>query len=218
MVVHWRREKNSDWVARAFLNGLGAIVTGIVVVIIMVAKFLYGAWLILVVIPLLIYMFKLINSHYEDIRAQLALPQDEITNPAEGSNIVIVPVAGVTRVVASTLNYAKKLSDRIVAVFIATDEESAKKVKEKWQNWNPGVRLIVLYSPHRAITAPLFRFIDKIESKKGPDDYITILIPEFETKKWWHRLLHNQTGFLLRTLLVFRKNVVVTVVPYRLEK
>ncbi|MCL5057613.1 MAG: APC family permease [Actinobacteria bacterium] len=218
MVVHWRREKKTGWVPRAFLNGLGAVVTGIVVVIIMVAKFLYGAWLILLVIPLLIYMFKRINRHYEDIRAQLALPPDQITSSAEGSNIVIVPVAGVTRVVASTLNYAKKISERIVAVFVATDEESARKVKEKWQSWNPGVRLIVLYSPHRAVTAPLFRFIEKVERKKGPDDYITILIPEFETKEWWHRLLHNQTGFLLRTLLVFRKNVVVTVVPYRLEK
>ncbi|KJS16669.1 MAG: amino acid transporter [Peptococcaceae bacterium BRH_c4b] len=218
MVVHWHREKNAGWAARAFLNSLGAVVTGIVVVIIMVAKFLYGAWLILVLIPLLIYVFKRINGHYEDIRAQLALQPHEYTNTSEGSNIVIVPVAGVTRVVASTLKYAKKLSDRVIAVYVATDEELAKKVKEKWQSWNPGVRLIVLYSPHRAITAPLFRFIEKIERKKGPDDYITILIPEFETKKWWHRLLHNQTGFLFRTLLVFRKNVVVTVVPYQLEK
>ncbi|NLI12540.1 APC family permease [Pelotomaculum propionicicum] len=218
MVVHWHREKDSGWVLRAFLNSLGAIVTGIVVLIIMVAKFLYGAWLILIAIPLLIYIFRLINSHYEDMRLQLALPPDDLITPSGGRNIVIVPVAGVTRVVASTLKYAKELSEQIVAVFVATDKETAKKVEEKWKNWNPGVRLIVLYSPHRSILGPLFKFIEKVESKKGPNDYITILVPEFETKKWWHRLLHNQTGLLLRNLLVFRRNIVVTVVPYQLEK
>ncbi|BAF60388.1 amino acid transporters [Pelotomaculum thermopropionicum SI] len=220
MVVHWRKEKVPGWTVRAFLNGLGAAVTGIVVLVIMVAKFFYGAWLILVAIPSLIYIFKRIYNHYEDMREQLALPLDEsITiKPAEGSNIIIVPVAGVTRVVANTLTYAKKLSDRIVAVYVATDEEAAKKIRGKWEKWNPGVRLIVLYSPHRAIIAPLFKFIDRVEKKKNPEDYITILIPEFETKKWWHRLLHNQTGWLLRTLLILRKNIVVTVVPYRLEK
>lgn len=129
-----------------------------------------------------------------------------------------MPVAGITRVVANTLRYAKKFSDRVVAVYIATDEEYAKKVEEKWHAWNPGVRLAVLYSPHRAIIAPLLRFIDKIENKIGPHDSITVLIPEFETKKWWHRLLHNQTGWILRTLLLLKENVVVIVVPYRLKK
>lgn len=218
MVVHWHREKSPGWIVRAFLNSLGAIVTGIVVLIIMVAKFLYGAWLILIAIPLLIYIFKRINSHYEVIRSQLALPAEDLITPSAGRNIVIVPIAGVTRVVANTLKYAKEISDQIIAVFVATDRETAKKVKEKWKNWNPGVRLIVLYSPRRSILGPLFRFIDKVEIKKGPHDYITILVPEFETKRWWHRLLHNQTGLLLRNLLVFRKNIVVTVVPYQLEK
>lgn len=218
MVVHWHREKNPGWGFRALLNSLGAIVTGIVVLIIMAAKFLYGAWLILIAIPLLIYIFKLINNHYEGIRSQLALPAGDLITPPGGRNIVIIPVAGVTRVVANTLKYAKELSNQLIAVYVATDRESAKKVKEKWKNWDPGVRLIILYPPRRSILGPLFKFIDKVESKKAPNDYITILVPEFETKKWWHRFLHNQTGLLLRNLLVFRKNIVVTVVPYQLEK
>ncbi|MFX4263337.1 APC family permease [Pelotomaculum propionicicum] len=218
MVVHWHREKNSCWFARAFLNCFGAIITGIVVLIIMVAKFLYGAWLILIAIPLIIFIFKRINSHYKDMQSQLALPPYDLITPSGGRNIVIVPIAGVTRVVANTLKYAKEISDQSIAVFVATDKESAKKIEEKWNSWNPGVRLIILYSPYRSIFGPLFRFIAKVESKKGPNDYITILVPEFETHRWWHRLLHNQTGLLLRNLLVFRKNVVVTVVPYQLEK
>lgn len=220
MVIHWRREKVPGWIFRAFLNSLGATVTGIVVLVILAAKFSYGAWLILVAIPSLIFIFKRVKNHYADMRDQLALPPDNSVRvePVEGSNIIIVPVAGANRVVANTLCYAKKLSDRIVAVYVATDEEAARKVKEKWQSWNPGVRLVVLYSPHRAITSQLFKFIEKLEKKKGPQDYITVLIPEFETKKWWHRLLHNQTGWFLRTLLILRKNIVVTVVPYRLER
>lgn len=218
MVAHWHREKNSGWFVRALLNCFGAIITGIVVLIIMVAKLLYGAWLILIAIPLIIYIFKRINSHYKDIQSQLALPPYDSITPSGGRNIVIVPIAGVTRVVANTLKYAKEISDQSIAVFVATDKESAKKIEEKWNNWNPGVRLIILHSPYRSIFGPLFRFIAKVESKKGPNDYITILVPEFETHRWWHRLLHNQTGLLLRNLLVFRKNVVVTVVPYQLEK
>ncbi|OPY56020.1 MAG: hypothetical protein A4E55_02341 [Pelotomaculum sp. PtaU1.Bin035] len=218
MVVHWHREKTSGWVLRAFLNSVGAVITGIVVLIIMVAKFIYGAWLIFLAIPLLIYMFKGIKGHYEEIRGQLALPTDDLITHTKGHNIIIVPVAGVTRVVANTLRYAKELSDECIAVFVATDKESEAKVKEKWKNWNPGVRLIVIYSPHRSILAPLFKFIGKVEKLIGPNGYITVLVPEFETKKWWHRLLHNQTGLLLRNLLVFRKNIVVTVVPYQLKK
>ncbi len=218
MVVHWRRENSSGWFTRAFLNCIGAIITGIVVLVILAAKFLYGAWLILIAIPLIIYTFKRIKSHYQDIQSQLALPPYDSATAPRGRNIVIVPVAGITRVVANTLKYAREISSQSVAVFVATDNESAKRIEEKWNIWNPGVRLIILYSPYRSIFGPLFRFIAKVENKKGPDDYITILVPEFETHRWWHRLLHNQTGFLLRNLLVLKKNVVVTVVPYQLEK
>ena len=220
MVVHWRREKNPGWILRAFLNGLGSAVTGIVVVVIMIAKFTFGAWAIPLVIMLLVWIFKKIYNHYADIRTQLGLPphSETITGAFAGENFVIVPVAGVTRVVQNTLAYARKISGRIIAVYVATDVETARKVKKKWDNWNTGIRLVVLYSPHRTIMSPLFKFIGKVEKKLAPGDYITVLIPEFETRKWWHRLLHNQTGWLLRALLVLNKSVVVTVVPYRLEK
>ena len=218
MVVHWYREKNSGWFIRAFLNCCGAIITGVVVLIILVAKFLYGAWLIFVAIPLIIYVFKCINSHYKDMQSQLALLSADPITSSGGGNIVIVPIAGTTQVVANTLRYAREISSRVIAVFVATDKESAKTMEEKWIKWNPGVRLVVLYSPYRSIFGPLFRFIARVESKKGPLDYITVLVPEFETHRWWHRLLHNQTGFLLRNLLVFKKNVIVAVVPYQLQK
>lgn len=220
MVLHWRRKKDPGWVLRAFLNGLGAAVTGLVVVVIMIAKFTFGAWAIPLVILLLVWMFRKIHNHYEDMRAQLGLPPSTKAGDGvvAGKNIVIVPIAGVTRVVENTLAYARKISEHIIAVNVATDVESARKVRKKWEAWDTSIKLVVLYSPHRTIMNPLFRFIGKVEKKIAPGDYITVLIPEFETRKWWHRLLHNQTGWLLRTLLLLNKNVIVTVVPYRLQK
>jgi hypothetical protein len=223
MVVHWRRVKGRYWLLRVAINTVGAIVTGIVVLIISISKFFYGAWLVLVFIPLMIYIFKKIKAHYSDMAEQLHLPLDEMdpgiaTEIHAGKNIVVVPIASPTSVVAQTLKYAKSIGDNVIAVHIATDEEIGHKVQEKWACWNPGIELKTLYSPYRLVIQPLIDYISNLSRDKGADDYITILIPEFETKKWWHRLLHNQTGWILRTLLILNKNVIVSTIPYHLKK
>ncbi len=220
MVVHWNREKSPGWRFRAFLNALGATATGLVVIIITVAKFLYGAWMILVFIPLMIWLFKSIRAHYDKIAAQLSIPAGCSDEPEEiGQHIVIVPVSTPTRVVYRTLKYAKTIGDRVIAVHVAAGEDLAaeRKLKEKWACWQPGVELVILHSPYRLLMQPLIAFIEKQERRKAPNDYITVVIPEFETRKWWHRLLHNQTGWILHTTLVLRENVVVTTVPYHLK-
>ncbi|WP_122627209.1 APC family permease [Lucifera butyrica] len=224
MVKHWRQEKGKGWVARAILNGLGASVTGLVVLIIAVTKFFYGAWLVLVFIPLMIYVFRCIHAHYKDMAEQLHLDLNDLASDISDSlaikrrNTVIVPIATPTRVVAETLKYAKTISEDIVALHIATDVESSRKVAEKWNQFNPGVRLVTVYSPYRLVIQPLLDYIEETEKKKRPEDYITVLIPEFQTKKWWHRLLHNQTGWILHTLLILKENVIVTTIPYHLKK
>jgi amino acid transporter len=221
MVVHWFKEKNRGWQLRAVLNGLGAIVTGVVVLIIAITKFFYGAWLVLVFIPLMIYVFRAIHSHYKDMSEQLHLPAESIResfNAPKAKNLVVVPIASPTRVVAETLRYAKSMSEDVIALHIATDEEAGKRIEEKWQIWNPGVRLVTVYSPYRLVVQPILDFISELEMHRCNYDYITIVIPEFETRKWWHRLLHNQTGWILRTLLILRENVVVTTIPYHLRK
>lgn len=222
MVVHWRREKGPRWIRRAILNAVGAVVTCIVVIVIAITKFTEGAWVVLIIIPCFIYMFRKIHSHYQDMREQLGMPEEAFAGTGvqlpQGKNHVVVPIAGVNRVVANTLGYAKTLSDDIVAFHVAVDEENAEKVINKWSKWEPEVELITFYSPYRTVLNPLLNYIDKIHKDLMPGDYITVLIPEFETKKWWHRLLHNQTGWILRTVLVLYKNVVVTVVPFKLEK
>jgi hypothetical protein len=222
MVIHWRRERSAGWPARAFLNGLGAVVTGMVVLVIVVAKFYYGAWVIILAIPFIAWGFKKIHAHYQDIRRQLALPADflEGSSGAQsiGVNYVIVPVAGVTRVVQNTISYARSISDHVTALHVSTDEAAGNEVRARWQEWNPGVELVVINSPYRTVMSPIIDYIDMLQNKMRLVDFITVVIPEFETRKWWHRLLHNQTGWILRTFLTLNKNVVITVVPYHLHK
>lgn len=223
MVVHWRREKGQGWVWRALINGLGAAVTGVVVLVIATTKFFYGAWIILIFIPVMIFIFKKIRSHYTDMAEQLRLSDAELDPEIQakiprGRNLVIVPISSPTGIVAHTLRYAKSISNEIIALNIATSEEAAEKVREKWFCWNPGIELVTVYSPYRLVIQPLMDYISELEKEKQPQDYITVLIPEFETRKWWHRLLHNQTGWILRTLLILKENVIVTTIPYHLKR
>lgn len=222
MVVHWRREKGAGWQLRVFLNGLGAAATGIVVAVITVTKFVYGAWLVLVFIPIMVTIFKRIRGHYNTMADQLHLPEECYAEGSahfpQGKHLVIVPVASPTRIVYETIKYAKLIGDNIIAVHVASDDESEQKVRQKWQCWDPGVQLIVLRSPYRLLMRPLINFIEKKQREKGPDDFITVVIPEFETRKWWHRLLHNQTGWFLHTTLVLKENIAVTTVPFHLKR
>lgn len=223
MVVHWHREKTSGWLPRAMLNAFGAIVTGIIVLIIGFTKFIYGAWLVVIFIPFMVKTFKQIKSHYMDMAEQLHLPVSELNPDIEanlkiGKNIVIMPIASPTLLVAETMKYAKSISTDILVINVVTDEATGQKNQAKWQNWNPVVELITIYSPYRMVNRPILNFINEVASKKNPEDFITVLIPEFETKKWWHRVLHNQTGFILRTLLILKENVIVTTIPFHLKK
>ena len=223
MVVHWHREKTSGWLPRAMLNAFGAIVTGIIVLIIGFTKFIYGAWLVVIFIPFMVKTFKQIKSHYMDMAEQLHLPVSELNPDIEanlkiGKNIVIMPIASPTLLVSETMKYAKSISTDILVINVVTDEATGQKNQAKWQNWNPGVELITIYSPYRMVNRPILNFINEVASKKNPEDFITVLIPEFETKKWWHRVLHNQTGFILRTLLILKENVIVTTIPFHLKK
>ncbi|MDR3589458.1 MAG: APC family permease [Negativicutes bacterium] len=221
MIVHWRSNRGTGWVLKAFLNGLGAFATGLVVLVITMTKFLYGAWIVLVFVPIMVYLFKQIKAHYKAMAEQLHLPLEcmaEDGTAAQGKHIVVVPVATPTKVVYETLKYARVLSQHIIAVHVASDEESEAKTRAKWNCWNPGVELVILRSPYRLLMKPLIKYIETLEKRKGPNDYITVIIPEFETKEWWHRLLHNQTGWILRTSLILKDNVIVTTVPYHLKQ
>ncbi|OAT86073.1 APC family permease [Desulfotomaculum copahuensis] len=222
MVIHWRREKGTGWHFRALINTIGAVTTAVVVVIIAITKFIYGAWLVAILIPLLIATFKTIHQHYLNMREQLRLPRESYGGgswkQAPGRNLVLVPIAGVNRVVENTLTYAKMISPHVTALYVGAEEAGIQEIREKWQRWKTDIELIVRYSPYRTILEPVVDYVDQMRRERQPGDFITVLIPEFETRKWWHRLLHNQTGWFLRTYFIFHQDVVVSVVPFRLQK
>lgn len=217
MMVKWLREKPKGWGPKFFVNTLGALICFIVTVIFFITKF-SQVWAVLIFLPLIILMFYRIHKHYMQIADQLRVAANEPTVPIEG-NVIIIPVAGITRVVENSLNYAKSLSaNQVIAVYVSFEKEDERKFEEKWEKWNTGVRLVTLNSLHRSIIHPLTKFIDTIERKASESNYqVTVLIPEFIPKKGWHNILHNQSSLLIRTFLLYRRNVVVATVPYHLK-
>ncbi|WP_425060831.1 Potassium transporter KimA [Sporomusa carbonis] len=221
LVVKWRREKVPGWVSRIALNGFGACVTGIVVLVIAITKFTHGAWIVIIFIPTMIYILKTIHQHYTTTAKQLRIsPKDfadhlQIHTP---KNLVIVPISGITKVVAESLRYSKSLGGDVIVLYVYTNEEERKIFEDKWNNLNLNMPLRMLYSPYRSIVQPVLGYVSELEMHKSIYHYITIVIPEFEPAKLWHRLLHNQTGWILRTLLILRENVIVSTLPYHFKE
>lgn len=224
MVVYWRQCRERNWRLFSVINGFGALVTACVVVIVLITKFIYGAWIIVLLIPTLVYMFLKVHHHYDDVREQLLLTPEEYTKVMTtdlGRNIIIIPIASPTQAVAKAIRYAKIISgskDKIYAVHVYSDDERGKKIKTLWRQLEPDIELIMLQSPYRQLTDPLITFIQELRKETAPKDMITVLIPEFETKKLWHRLLHNQSGWLLRLRTLPYLDVVVSTVPLQFTK
>ncbi|WML31426.1 APC family permease [Neobacillus sp. OS1-32] len=218
MMVKWLREKPQGWVPKFFINTTGALISFTVTIIFLVTKFTQ-VWPILIFLPAIVYHFHRIRKHYEAVGDQLSLKTCEPSFPIEG-NVMIVPVAGMTHVVENTLNYVKSLSpDQIIAVYVSFDRDDEKQFEERWKKWQPDVRLVTLYSYYRSIINPLTKFVDTVEHKAREGNYrVTVVIPQFIPKKGWQNILHNQSSLLIRTFLLYRRNVVVTTVPYHLKK
>jgi amino acid transporter len=215
LVLKWRREKSQGWQRKAIINGMGAVVTFFVVIIFSITKFEEGAWIVVVITPILLWVITNISKHYDNVAKQLKV---DLKQPIQNTEtVIIIPVAGIHKVVASTIAYAKSLSPNVVAFYVAFSPEDAKKMEERWDEWNPGVRLVVVVSRYRTLIKPLIEFIERIDHRYGKQKKITVLLPEFITHKWWHRLLHNQSAFRIRAVLLARKDVVVSTVPYHLK-
>ena len=215
MVRRWLTLKSGNWRMKAAINGFGAVSTGIVTIVVAVTKFVHGAWVVLVIVPTMVYIFKSINDHYLDVKKQLDF--DNYSHREGLRHKIIIPAASLTNVVANTVDYAKELSDDIKAVHISTGHEQTEKFQKKWEAWNPGVELVIVESPYRSVFDPLVNYIKEVDNNKGEGEAVTVLVPEFVTCKWWHRFLHNQTGLLLQNMLVLQTDVVVTTVPFHLK-
>ncbi|MEW6675360.1 MAG: APC family permease [Nitrospirota bacterium] len=215
MVKHWINRKGKGWIKGISINGIGTVTTAIVLVVIASTKFLQGAWIVIIAIPGLVYLIKNIHKHYELAAEQLSL---DGTIPKDFKHhSVIVPVSGVHKATLGALKYARSLSDDVVAVYVCLDPGETEKIKSRWGEYGMGVPLIVLESPYRSITEPLIDYIDETR-KRYKDGVITVILPEFVPSKWWHHLLHNQTALLIKGLLLFKKGVVSTSVPFHFRR
>jgi amino acid transporter len=212
MVLRWLRLREEGWWWRAWFSGLGAVVTGFVMLTIAATKFTGGAWIVVLLIPTLVAAFVVIHRHYEEVARQLSLEGFEPPPPI--TNTVLVLVGDIHRGVVKAIQYAQTLSPNAKAVFVEIDPERTRRLEEKWGKWGMGVPLIVLSSPYRSLLGPLLEYIDNLQ--KDPHRMVTIVLPEFIPARWWQLGLHNQTALLVKGAMLFRKNVIVTDVPYHL--
>ena len=213
MVRRWLRLKEEGWWWRWWLNAVGALVTGLVMLTIAATKFTHGAWIVILLIPTLVAVFVMVHRHYEEVAVQLSL--DAFSPPPPMTNTVLVLVGDIHRGVIKAIQYAKTLSPNAKAVFVETDPERTRRLEEKWGRYGMGVPLIVLTSPYRSLLGPLTKYVDHLQNQ-GENHVVTIVLPEFIPARWWQLGLHNQTAFLIKGAMLFRKNVIVTDVPYHL--
>jgi amino acid transporter len=214
MVRRWLRLKEEGWWWRWWLNAIGAVVTGLVMVTIAATKFTHGAWIVVLLIPTLVAVFVMVHRHYEEVAVQLSL--DAFSPPPPMTNTVLVLVGDIHRGVIKAIQYAQTLSPNAKAVFVETDPERTRRLEEKWGRYGMGAPLIVLTSPYRSLLGPLTKYVDHLQNQ-GENHVVTIVLPEFIPARWWQLGLHNQTAFLIKGAMLFRKNVIVTDVPYHLR-
>ncbi|MGB9588134.1 MAG: APC family permease, partial [Armatimonadota bacterium] len=215
MAVRFRRLREPGWHRKVVISTIGAIATAIVVVVQAVTKFVDGAYIVIILIVIFTWMFSKIHTHYIQVGDQLRLrPGDKFT-PAHNTVLVLTP--SLHRGILPALEYGKGLSDDVRAVHIETDPLDTILLEERWEKWGGGIPLVILESPYRSLVAPLLEYINEVKRER-PNNVVTVIIPEFVPAKWWHRLLHNQSGLLLKFVLLFERGVVTANVRYYLER
>ena len=211
MVMHWWRAREPGWRWRATLNGVGAIATALVSIIQVMTKFLHGAWIVVVIIPLIIIVLRRIHRHYQFFNREV-----EYTGHAPLMflhHIVVVPVNGITKPAAGALVYATTICEDVRAVYVEVDPNTSEELRQRWNAWDIGVELTILPSPYRSIMRPLVEYVNGL-NERGEADLVTLVVPEIVPRSWLGHLLHNKTSLFIRTAFLFRPNVVVTAVPY----
>ena len=213
-VLHY----DKNWRFKMIVNGFGGFCTAIVMIIFAVTKFREGAWVVLIIIPLLVKIFFTVHHHYQDLASHLSLDKFRGLPARQTRHRVILPVSGIHQGALEALRYAKLLSDDVTAVHVSLDPAEAEKVQKKWKTWGEGTRLIILDSPFRLLVEPLLAYIEDIVKSRQPNETITIVVPQFRPSKRWHQALHMRTADVLRQELLSTHGVVVTDVPYHVHK
>jgi amino acid transporter len=213
LVRHWRAERGSRWRSRVALNGTGAVMTAVAVCVFVSTKFLAGAWVVVITIPLLMLLFDRIERYYAHVAKELALGKTP-DRPHKSESIVIVPTSTVNKLTELALSAAISIGETVVAVAVAGDEEEREQILHDWNEWEPGVPLEVIVDPHRSLVRSVVDYVDSIPQR---EIVITVLIAEIEPRKRRHEILHNQRGAILAAVLRARTDVVVATLPFRLH-
>lgn len=221
MFIRWRRKKQHAWRRKSIINGIGAFITFVTAVILGITKFISGAWIVFIVIPILVYFMLIIKKHYSEVARQLKLSINEMPkeiNFKDQKRYVIVPIDTLNKSFLKALNYARTISDNIIIFHVSVDDMTTEKLLKKWNEYNNeynmDIPIIVKKSPYRSIVGPLVKFIESEEYSAGPKDTVTVVLPQFVVTKWWGNILHNQTALLIKTILLKRRNIAIVTVPY----
>ena len=204
----------SGWQTKLIINGFGAVCTAVVTVVFAVAKFRDGAWIIVLILPTIVLALFAIHRHYQELARDLSLEKYGEPPPSRRHR-VLLPVSGIHRGSLKALDYALSLSDDVTAVHISIDQQQRLELEEKWKLWGRGIRLVVIESPYRTFIEPFLEYVNEIGDVLQPGDRVTIVVPQLVPKQWWHNLLHTQTAFWLRFMLLNQRGMVITEVPYQ---
>ncbi len=214
MIRHWLAERGPGWRRRLVVNGSGALVTGVVTLVIAATKFTHGAWVVVLLLPVMVLVFTAVHRHYEAVSNELSL--ERLVDEPPVTTTVLVLVGDLHLGVVRALRFAQSLVPSPRAVYVETDPARTLRLEERWTKGGCGVPLIVLSSPYRSVLRPLFGYIERLQ-RQSPDGMITIVIPEFVPRHWWQHVLHNQTALLVKGALLFRSGIVVVDVPFHLQ-
>jgi len=205
------------WRIKMAVNGFGAACTAIVMIVFAVTKFAEGAWMVVVLTPTLVFIFFRIHHHYKDLAAHLSLENYSGPPNVAPRHRVILPIGGVHQGTLVALRYARAMSPDVTAIYVSSEPAETQKIQAKWEIWGQGVRLVILDSPYRLLVEPLLAYVEKVAAQRQPNEMITIVVPQFVPKRWWHNLLHTQAAMMLRLALLTKPGITVTDVPYHLN-
>jgi amino acid transporter len=214
MVRHWLRERGDGWRPSAIINGVGAVSTGIVTVIFAIAKFALGAWLIVLIIPMLVLAMLAIHRQYARRQLEANVRPDVVLGPPKRHQRVIVPVPDISRDVVNALKFGRTMSDDVSAVHVTDDVDEGERLRVRFRDQLPGVPLVIVESPYRQLVRPFVRYLEDAASRAG-DDVLVVLLPEYVVRHWWERFLYNENAHRIRQALLGRSNILVAEVPYR---
>ena len=221
MVRHWVRTRAPGWWWRMGVNAFGALLTLVVLAIVVTEKFSGGAFVVVILIPLLVGMMLFIHRQYAQSARQLAIPASYIAQPPIREERAIVPIPELNRAAVQAVNVARSISEQVTAVFISDDQEVAASLRDRWQRQVPGVPLVIVESPYRALAGPLMAYLEVLDRAWPPDKPAPItfvVLPEYVARSWWERILYNQSARRLRSVLLGRPHTVIVGVPYRRDE